>query len=345
MNLLVINYEYPPIGGGGGFVTRDILEHMAELGHKVSIITSGYKGLKARENINGVDVIRVPVLFRSKKEVASLPSMLSFVPSCILKAILGLDHHDYDIINTHFAIPSGPAGFFLKNRWGIPNVLSIHGGDIYDPSKSLSPHNTPFLHSTVRTMLNKADCVVAQSNDTKKNATKYYNLDRPVQVIPLGIKKPSFTKKPRNDFGFKDEEFLFCTIGRLVSRKNIDAALSILSPLNGKYPFKFIIIGEGPERIHIEKCINNLDLQGHVRLMGNVSDGEKFQILSLSDFYLSTALHEGFGLVFLEAMECGLPVISYNQGGQNDFLINGKTGFLVKLGEKESFRDRINEVI
>ena len=69
MRILVINYEYPPIGGGGGFVTRDILEHIAQCGHSVSIVTSCFNGLKKHERVNGVEVVRVPVLFRNKIEV------------------------------------------------------------------------------------------------------------------------------------------------------------------------------------------------------------------------------------------------------------------------------------
>ena len=104
-------------------------------------------------------------------------------------------------------------------------------------------------------------------------------------------------------------------------------------------------MGEGPERAHLEKTITILGLEARVQLMGNVSDEVKFQVLDLSDCYLSTAVHEGFGLVFLEAMECELPVICYNRGGQNDFLINGKTGFVVALDDKKSFSEKIIELI
>lgn len=345
MRILVINYEYPPIGGGGGFVTRDILEHIAQCGHSVSIVTSWFNGLKKHERVNGVEVIRVPVLFRNKIEVANVPSMLSYFPSSVFRSIPSLRNRSYDIINTHFAIPSGPTGHLLSKLFNVPNVLSIHGGDIFDPSKSLSPHKTPLLRDTVRFVLTRADRVVAQSRDTKENTYKYYNVKRDINIIPLGIKKPLFEKKSRVDFGLSPDEIVFCTIGRLVKRKNIDDALAVLSMINDRYRFKFLIMGEGPERAHLEKTITILGLEAMVQLTGNVSDEVKFQVLDMSDCYLSTAVHEGFGLVFLEAMECGLPVICYNRGGQNDFLINGKTGFVVALGDKKSFSEKIIELI
>lgn len=345
LSILVINYEYPPLGGGGGLVTRDILEHIVALGHQVTIITSGYADLKRQENLNGVEVIRVPVLLRREEAVASLPSMLSYVPACIAKALFGLRNRKFDVINTHFAIPSGPAGHFLAKTLRIPNVLSIHGGDIFDPSKSLSPHKTPLLSSVVRAMLNKADRVVAQSEDTRQNAYHYYGIKRPVDIIPLGIKKPCFKKMPREHFHLSPSELVFCTIGRLVSRKNLDDALAVLAQLKEKYTFKFLIIGDGPERQHLDQKVYDLGLTDHVLFMGSVTDEEKFQLLSVADIYLSTALHEGFGLVYLEAMECALPVICFNRGGQTDFLVDGKTGYLVTLGDKETFKQRMMSLL
>jgi glycosyltransferase involved in cell wall biosynthesis len=345
MKILVINYEYPPVGGGGGFVTRDILESMASMGQDVSVLTSHYDNLEYEEVINGVRIIRVPVFFRRKTEVASIPSMLSYFPMGLLFGYGLLSKKRFDIVNTHFAIPSGPVGYLLAKQFKLPNVLSIHGGDIYDPSKLGSPHKTPLLSHTVRSMLNSADRVVAQSNNTKQNAIRYYNLKRRVDIIPLGIKKPVFEMKRRKDFGLFEDDFVFCTIGRLIKRKNIDDSLTVLAKVKSYRRVKFIIIGEGPERQKLESEVRRLNLADTVYMMGKVSDEVKFQLLDLSDCYISTALHEGFGLVFLEAMACGLPIICFNNGGQTDFLLNGRNGFLTEVGDLVKFCDCVNTVI
>jgi glycosyltransferase involved in cell wall biosynthesis len=345
MKILVINYEYPPLGGGGGFVTRDIIEDMAVLGHRVSIVTSRSNSLAARETVNGVDVVRVPILLRHAMQVATLPSLLSYPPSCVWASLRQFGKQSFDIVNTHFAVPSGPAGFAVSKLFKIPNVLSIHGGDIFDPSKTLSPHKTPGLSHTVRWMLKAADRVVAQSSDTRDNARRHYGIDRPIDIISLGIKKPVFIPKCRSELGIPPGDFVVCTIGRLVKRKNIDDALQILSTLLSRTNLTFLVIGDGPEKPHLEKICFQLNMGEKVRFLGNVSDETKFQLLAASDCYISTAMHEGFGLVFLEAMECGLPIVCYNRGGQVDFLASGATGFLVELGDREGFADKLRQLI
>ena len=345
MNILVINYEYPPIGGGGGVICKDISEEIVSKGHRITVVTSHYDSLPEHEKLNGVTIIRLPVVMRGKKDVASILSMISYVPLCIRKVTSLLRREKYDVINTHFAIPSGPAGQYVSDKYGIPNVLSIHGGDIFDPSKSLSPHDTIGLKQTVRKMLEKADRVVAQSSDTKSNAEKYYGIDRQIDIVPLGIRPNMHSKKSRQDLGLPADKYVFSTIGRLVKRKNLEDLLHIVKEIQKSTPSVLLIMGDGPEKDFIETRIRDLQIEGAVRLLGRVSDEQKYEYLNASDGYLSTAIHEGFGIVFLEAMECGLPVICYDRGGQRDFLKNGKTGYLVELGNKAEFASRLKELL
>jgi glycosyltransferase involved in cell wall biosynthesis len=344
MNILVINYEYPPIGGGGGVLCKDISEGIARKGHRVTVVTSHFGSLRHGENVNGVDIRRVPVLMRKKQTVASIASMLSFVPMCIRKVQELWDQGRYDVINTHFAIPSGPAGHYVSRKYRIPNVLSILGGDIIDPSKFLSPHNTYVLNRTVRKMLFCADRVVAESSDIESNARKYYGFDRRIDVVPLGINPNPYPPAGRRALGLAEDSQVFITIGRLVRRKNLEELLRVFRAVRTRFPSVLLIVGEGPEKENLEKTIRKLDLDGSAKLLGRVSDERKYQYLAASDMYLSTAIHEGFGIVFLEAMECGLPIVCYDRGGQTDFLQDGKTGYLVPLGDSAGFTDRVAEL-
>lgn len=344
MNILVINYEYPPVGGGGGVICRDICEEIASRGHRVTVITSRFDCLPSYERTGEVGIHRVPVLMRSKQNVASLPSMLSYVPQCVRKGAELFRSQRFDVINTHFAIPSGPAGHHLSGRFRVPNVLSVHGGDIFDPSKSFSPHRTVGLKQTVRRMLKGADRVVAQSSDTKDNSRRYYGIRRHIDIVPLGIRPNPYPAKSRRELDLPDDDFIFVTIGRLVRRKNLPELLEIFAVLRNEISCTLLVIGDGPDMETLARMIREMNAGDSVRMTGRVDDERKFQYLCAADLYLSTASHEGFGIVFLEAMESGLPVVCYDRGGQRDFLKDGETGFLVRLGDREGFTEKVKNL-
>ncbi len=345
MNILVVNYEYPPVGGGGGVICRDICEEIASKGHEVTVLTSLFDGLLPFERVNGVEIRRLPVLLRTRQNVASLPSMLSFVPLCIREGARLFRSRRFDVLNTHFAVPSGPAGHNLSGRFGVPNVLTIHGGDIFDPSKTLSPHHTFGLRQTVRRMLRGADRVVAQSSDTMGNSRKYYGIDRPIDIVPLGIRPNPYPPKTRKELGLPEDQFVLVTIGRLVRRKNLGELLEIFAGIRKEIPCTLVVIGDGPEMDGLKGKVGSMEGGSSVRMTGRVDDERKFQYLCASDIYVSTAVHEGFGIVFLEAMECGLPVVSYDRGGQTDFLKDGLTGALVCLGDGEEFSKKLKNLL
>jgi glycosyltransferase involved in cell wall biosynthesis len=344
LSILVVNYEYPPVGGGGGFICRNVVEELAKLGHNITVVTSHFGNLPRRERNNNVHILRIPVLMRTRQDVATLPSLLSYVPFCIMKATNLFRRNHFDLISTHFAIPSGPAGHHLSHKYGIPNVLSIYGGDIFDPTKSISPHKTFGLKQTVRKMLNGADRVISDSSDIKDYAIKYYGIERRIDVIPPGVSPYTGPSRSRVELGLPENEVILITLGRLVKRKNNQELLDVFDRVRRCAPCHLMIMGEGPDRSHLEKKISELGLHDCVTLTGRVGE-EKFQYMAASDVYVSTATHEGFGLVFLEAMESGLPVISYDNGGQVDFLKYGKTGFLVSLGDRDAFSLRLKELI
>lgn len=326
-------------------ICRDICEEVVAKGHDVTVITSGFDGLLPFENVNGVEIHRVPVMMRRKRDAASLPSMLSYVPLCVWKGEALFRGRRFDVINTHFAIPSGPAGHYLSERFRIPNVLTIHGGDIFDPSKALSPHRTFGLRQTVRKMLCKADRVVAQSSDTKENSRKYYGIDRSIDIVPLGIRPSPYPPRTRKELDLPDGQFVLITIGRLVRRKNLGELLEVFDRIRNEISCTLLVIGDGPEMENLLSKIGELRVGDSVRMTGRVDDEKKFQYLCASDLYVSTAIHEGFGIVFLEAMEGGLPVVCYDRGGQNDFLEEGVTGGMVRLGDTETFRTTVMNLL
>ena len=138
MRILFCNYEYPPLGGGGGVVMAALARQLARR-HEVTVLTSRAGDLTAEANDQGVRVVRAPVFFRRQLAVANFPSMLAYLPSGFVRG-MALRRPGFDVINTHFVVPTGPLGHALARAMHVPNVLSVHGGDLFDPSKGSSPH-------------------------------------------------------------------------------------------------------------------------------------------------------------------------------------------------------------
>lgn len=335
MRILFCNYEYPPLGGGGGVVMAALARHLAKR-HEVTVLTSRALDLASSSMDGNVRVLRAPVFFRRSLAVANIPSMLAYLPMAALRG-LGLRKEGFDVVNTHFVVPTGPLGHGLAAMYGVPHVLSVHGGDLYDPSKASSPHRHAWLRAPIRRMLRSADHVVGQSRNTVDHVRDIYGVERSVELIPLGIERPPpIAPAKRADFGLPQDAFVLVTIGRLVARKSTEQLVAALkmSALTNTY---LLIVGDGPEAKVIRKAAAEAGLSNRVKMLGNVSDAEKYRALSVSDAFVSTSQHEGFGLVFLEAMAFGLPVVCYNHGGQTDFLKTGETGALVQLNDLESF--------
>lgn len=188
MRILFCNYEYPPLGGGGGVVMAALARHLARR-HEVTVLTSRAGDLAAQSDDQGVRVVRVPVFFRRQLAVANFPSMLAYLPSGFVRG-LSLRRAAFDVINTHFVVPTGPLGHALARWHSLPNVLSVHGGDLFDPSKRSSPHLHAPMRAAVRWMLAAADDVVGQSRDTVRHVNELYGVHREVGLIPLGIERP-----------------------------------------------------------------------------------------------------------------------------------------------------------
>jgi len=321
------------LGGGGGVVMAAMARELARR-HEVTVLTSGMKGLVAESRDAGVRVVRVPVFFRSELAVANMPSMAAYLPSGLIRG-LSLGRGAFDVINTHFVVPTGPLGDWLARLWGIANVLSVHGGDLYDPSKKSSPHRHGFLRGPIARLLRRATEVVAQSRDTAQNVRNIYGVQREVELVPLGIDRPpAGISGTRAELDLPQDAFVLVTAGRVVARK---ATLQLVEVL-AKSPADtyLLVIGDGPEAAAVRRAAAERGCASRLRMLGYVSDELKYKALSVADIFISSSQHEGFGLVFLEAMAFGLPIVCYNRGGQTDFLATPATGAVITLNDQES---------
>jgi glycosyltransferase involved in cell wall biosynthesis len=338
--ILLLCYEYPPIGGGGGVGARQYAEAWAAKGHEVTVVTSHADGLARRERVNGVDVVRVPTWGKKDRATSTGLSMAAY----LLTGALHLLRHRatyrrIDILNTHFAVPTGPLGWLAGKLLRRPNVLTIIGGDIYDPTKSTSPHRHLILRKLNSFLMNAADRVIAISSDTRGRAERHYRVRRPIAVVNYAFLPPEggVSVPP-----LAPDRYHLISVGRLIERKGFPyliRALPLLPP-----DVHLLLLGDGPLDAELRRLAAELGVADRITFLGYRSTEEIHGWLRRADCYVLSSLHEGLGIVVQEAMYAGLPVVATDEGGQVDLIRTGRNGLLVKPGSAEQLAGAIDQL-
>ncbi len=346
MKILVLNYEYPPVGGGGGVFCRDLCEEWARKGHLVVVVTSRARGQKKYEKVNGVLVFRVYAGKRTDLNKANFLNLLLFIPFGLIKGWQILGAEKFDFINTHFAIPTGPIGLILQKAFRIKNILTIHGADIFDPSRKMSGDKWWLTRWLVAQVINHSTFTVASTDDIRSRAYQKFKIKKEIKIIPLGFLPPSENLQKARDQLLARKSFQLplklVTVGRLVKRKNLKFCLEALAGFEESIHLK--IIGDGPEKKELEEFARNRNIK-NVVFLGKLSEEKKYQELTEADVFISTSLHEGFGVVFLEALWSGLLIVASNVGGQTYFLQNGKQALFFENNNQESLKEVLKNLI
>lgn len=342
LHILVLCYEYPPVGGGGGVGARQYAEAWAAAGHRVTVLTSGPTYLPLEERTGDLRVVRLRVFGRKERATATNRAMLGYLlagAAWIVNNRRAMD--GLDVINTHFAIPTGPLGAFASHVLDVPNVLTIIGGDIYDPSKTSSPHRHRWSRIANRWLIADADRVIAISSDTRDRARRYYGIERPIRVIPYGFSPPvndgvaarsgsSAAERPTSRASDPDGAgFRMIAVGRLVPRKGFDHLLRALAELPAAVRLE--VIGDGPMAEPLREQAADLGVADRVAWTGFLPRPEILSRLRNADCFVLSSLHEGLGIVVQEAMHVGLPVVATDNGGQTDLVTHEETGLLVPV--------------
>ena len=320
----MINYEFPPIGGGGAKATLKISHELARMGLDIYVLTSKFKGLKSEESIRGIRVFRVPVK-RKRVDFASTPEMFTFVLSAFPILLNLLKREKIDIIHTFFGLPCGALSFFVKKFFQIPYIIRMGGSDV----PGFNPYRFKTSFKVLKPLLLKiwqnAAILVAVSDGLRRLALKA-DPNANIIVIPNGVDIEEF--KPLLIPKSKENHILF--VGRLDSyRKGVQFLLQSLKKLNEEnLPCELTIIGDGPYRPRLEKMARNLNLK-NVEFLGYIPNKRLPIYYNQADVFVLPSYAEGMSNVILEAMACGLPIIATNVGGNPELVENGKTGLLI----------------
>ena len=343
LNILILCYEYPPIGGAGGVGAQQYAEAWAEAGHQVTVLTSWDRGLQRRERLRGVEIIRVPTFGKKNRATATNLSMLCYLTFGFAYLTYHMaNFRKVEVINTHFAIPTGPLGMAASKLLTVPNVLTIIGGDIYDPTKRSSPHRSSILRFFNRIIINSAAHVVAISSDTKRRAEEHYNIKKDITVINYGFSPPESTHPNRSDLGLSERNYYLIAVGRLVKRKGFEYLIDSLRNLTDV--IHLLIIGDGPLEHDLRNAAIKAGVSDRVFLLGYQTRERIWEYLQVVDCFVLSSLHEGLGIVVQEAMCAGLPIVASNNGGQVDLIHDGRNGRLVRPMDANALSSAIKEI-
>ncbi len=334
MRLLVLNYEYPPLGGGAGNATYFLSREWGNMGHTVDIVTTWFSGLDevTRESEN-VTVFRVRSK-RTRPDRSNPLEMTSYVWCSLAKANQLVKINSYDLAISFFAVPTGVIACRLFKKHSLPYVVLLRGGDV--PGflhRELGLFHTLTMPLS-RPVWRNAKCIIANSKSLQRLANKTaLPLHRTVDMVPNGVDVEFFSPAAARPGG----PFTFIFSGRFVPQKNLFSLLRQFETLASAYKSRLVLVGDGPEKAGLEKKIRSSKTLSKSIMLYPWSSKETLRGLYQSAHcFVNPSFEEGMPNTLLEAMACGLPVIASDIGGNNELVEHGKNGFLFDLADPET---------
>lgn len=338
--LLLLNYEYPPLGGGAGNATANMAREMAAAGVAVCVVTAAYGGLPRREMVDGYAVRRLAAVRRHADHCSPL-EMLSFLASATAALPVLARSFRPDACVAFFGIPCGPAAWALKVCCGVPYIVSLRGGDV----PGFQPYDLAGYHRAtgwlIRFVWRQAAAVVANSAGlaglARQSAGK-----TPIRMIPNGVDTRRFA--PAADAP-SDGPARLLFVGRLVRQKGLDVLLDALARLPAAASFELTLAGDGPLRHELAGQVGRLGLDDRVRFAGWVSRDDMPGTLRRADAFVFPSRDEGMPNAVLEAMASGLPVAATRISGNEELVVHGETGLLVPPDDPAALAEALARLV
>jgi N-acetyl-alpha-D-glucosaminyl L-malate synthase BshA len=329
MNIGIVCY---PTFGGSGVVATELGKALGEHGHHVHFITYAQP---TRLDFFNENVYYHEVTFESYPLFKYPPYEMALAS----KIVDAATHEKLDLLHVHYAIPHASSAYMaqqiLKSKgYNLPFITTLHGTDItlvgqdetYEPVVTFS--------------INSSNGVTAVSESLRERTLNHFDVDREIRVIPNFVDFRRFSKQGKDHFKTaicpKGEKLIVHT-SNFRKVKRVDDVLRVFKLISDKVPAKLLLVGDGPERQHIENLSRELDITEDIRFLGKLEAVE--EVLSVADLFLMPSEKESFGLAALEAMACEVPVVSTNAGGIPELNIHGVTGCIAEIGDVEGMAE------
>ena len=325
MNIGVVCY---PTYGGSGVVATELGKSLAQRGHTIHFITYSRP-------------IRLDIfsenIFYHQVRTKDYP-LFDFVPyeSALASTMVDVArYHKLDLFHVHYAIPHASVAFLAKQilkdyNMHVPVITTLHGTDITLVGKNKS------YEPVVSFSINHSDGVTAVSEFLKKSTLEHFSVDRDIRVIYNFVDKARFQRQNKQHFkrmiASHGEKILIHT-SNMRKVKRVDDVIQVFAKVLERLPSKLLMVGDGPERRRLEDKTREMGIADNVIFLGSQDPVE--EIYAVGDAFIMPSENESFGLAALEAMACGVPVISSNAGGLPELVLEGKTGFTSNIGDIE----------
>ena len=320
MKIAIVCY---PTFGGSGVVATELGLELARSGHDIHFITYSQPVrlalLSPNVHYHEVNVPEYPLFQYQPYELALSSKLVDMVKL-----------YKIEVLHVHYAIPHAYAGYMAQQMLKeegihIPMVTTLHGTDI------TLVGNHPFYKPAVTFSINKSDIVTSVSQSLKDNTLELFAVTKEIEVIPNFIELAKIPQKTscRSAMALSDERII-THISNFRSVKRIPDVIQIFYTVQQHIPAKLMMVGDGPEKEKAELLCAQLGITDKVIFFGNSNEID--QILQHSDLFLLPSETESFGLAALEAMACGVPVISSNSGGLAEVNLEGYSGYLSAVG-------------
>lgn len=322
--VLLLNYEYPPLGGGGANATFYLLKEFTELDIDIDLVTTSAADefeldrLSDRVLIHKLPIKKTSLHYWTQREVAA-----TFTASMRYAQKL-VESKEFDLCHAFFTIPGGAIAYRLRRR--LPYIVSLRGSDVpgFNPRFSLQYH---VLKPAIRRIWGAGALVVANSSGLRELALET-KADQSIEVIANGVDGEEFY--PAETKGNSCDFNLIC-VNRLIGRKGIDLLIKALPLVREEVKeIKLTVVGEGNLEGQLKALALAEGVSGAVNWLGYVDHHELPGLYRAADLFVLPSQSEGMSNALLEAMASGLPVLVGAAGGVSE-LISGNGSVLDDL--------------
>jgi glycogen synthase len=349
VRILMLSWEYPPKGVGGlSNHVYYLSQSLSKIGHEVHVITCEEDKALVEEEESSVFVHRVIPYSIHTEDFTKWVMHLNFaMVETVIKIINS--NGRFDIIHGHDWL-SVYAAKTLKSSYNIPMVCTIHATE-HGRNNGIRTEMQKYISSAEWMMTYEAWKVIACSEYMRDEIHNVFNtpLDK-LSVIPNGVNTEDFKEvfdaaEFRKTYARVEEKIIFY-VGRHVYEKGIQVLIEAAPDIINSYgEVKFVIAGKGPMTEELKEKTRNLGLEGKVIFVGYLDDVSKSKLYKVADVAVFPSLYEPFGIVALEAMGAGCPVVVSDVGGLKEIVQHRVNGMKLMTGSRDSIKDNVLELL